>query len=99
MGFLLGGFKFDSCLKQGFYLCFCRLSGTRSFTLCLGISKSEEIAEIAQALFNDSFSLRFSTIVIGSYCMEDTIEAAMQVRSTKRTNLPPTHRSLDFQTF
>jgi hypothetical protein len=28
----------------------------------------------------------------------DAIEAAVQVRSAKGTNLPPAHRSLDFQT-
>jgi hypothetical protein len=59
--------------------------------------KNEEITKIAPTLFNDPFCLRFPAIIIGPDFMEGAIEAAVQVRSAKGTDLPPTHRSLDFQ--
>jgi len=92
------GFNFDSCLEYGRYLCFHRISGVLSFTVCIGIYENEEIAKIAPVIFNDPFCLRLTTIVIGSCCMKDTIEAAAQVRSAKGTGFPTTHRDLDFQT-
>jgi hypothetical protein len=99
MGFLLGGFKFNLCLKQGFYFCFYRLYRIFTFTVCLGISKHKKIAKIAPALFNYSFSLGFPTLIIGPGCMKDTIETAVQVRSAKGTDLLPAHRGLYSQTF
>jgi len=59
--------------------------------------KNEKITEIAPTLFNDPLCLRFPTIIIRTDIIVDAIKAAVQVRSAKRTDLPPAHRSLDFQ--
>ena len=91
-------FHRSSRLKQGRYLCFYRLSRILSFTVYLGTLENEEITKIAPILFNNPLCLKLTTLVIGPLFMEDAIEAAVQVRSAKGTDLPPSHRGLDFQT-
>jgi hypothetical protein len=88
----------SSRLEQGLHLCVYRRSSILFFSGHLGIPKSEEITKITPILFNNPLGLWFPTIIISADIIMDAIKAAVQVRSAKGTDLPPTHRSLDFQT-
>ena len=91
-------FHRSSRLKQGCYLCFYIPSRILSFTAYLDIPENEIITKIAPILFNNPLCLKLTALVIGPLFMVGAIEAAVQVRSAKGTDLPPSHRSLDFQT-
>jgi hypothetical protein len=90
-------FHISSRLEKGLHLCFCRLFRILFFTANLGILKNEKGTKIAPILFHNPLCLMLTALVIGSEQMECAIEAAVQVRSAKGTNLPPAHRNLDFQ--
>jgi hypothetical protein len=69
-----------------------------AFDLCPGLSEGEKIAKIAPILFYHPFRLWFPAIVICTDMIMEAIKAVVQIGATKGTDLPPAHRSSDFQT-
>jgi len=78
-----------SCFKQGFQECFCGFR-PRFFSVgSIGVSKNEEIAEIALFLLHDAFRLRLLAIIVNAHAVAGAIQAAVQIRAAKGAGLPP----------
>ena len=84
-------------LEQGCQLCLCGISGILSLMAGIGFSEDDIIAEIAPALFNNPFRLRFPAIIVGADLIKSAIQAAVKIRPTKDTDIPSANRGAYFQ--
>lgn len=83
----------SSRLEESLYLAFYRHSGILPCAIRPAVPENEVIAEIAPILVNNPFRLGFMALIVGPDCMKGAIQAAVKVRSAKKTGLPPAHGS------